>query len=204
MTRLTNELRNHIRGKIMKGLPVIDYKAQIRDFVQETIISFAPPEVQELYKTDLGKEYIGCRDVEIVTSYGGNRYLYLNTIYGLRRSIKIRMDERAFELLKEGSLEHALHAGLNKNKLCLKLAEQEDLRKNVSDRLTANLAAASSIKRLYTVLEPELHGYIPVDAPVANLPATVAPVVDDLRKLGANLPTVAKAETKEVQSNLEG
>lgn len=204
MTRLTNELRSHIRGKIMKGLPVIDYKAQIRDFVQETIISFAPPEVQELYKTDLGKEYIGFRDVEIVTSYGGNRYLYLNTIYGLRRSIKIRMDERAVELLKEGSLEHALHTGLNKNKLCLKLAEQEDLRKNVIDRLTANLAAASSIKRLYTVLEPELHGYIPVDAPVANLPATVAPVVDDLRKLGANLPAVAKAETKEVQSNLEG
>lgn len=63
---------------------------------------------------------------------------------------------------------------------------------SVSERLRANLKAATTMKRLYEVLEPELHHYIPKDEVKANLPACVAPVVDDLRKLGAVLPDVAK------------
>jgi hypothetical protein len=204
MTRLTNELRNYIRSKIMKGLPMIDYRAHIEEFVQSTVIEFAPTEVQEMYKTDKGKMYLREYDVCISDPAGTRRDIYIYRIYGLHRSIRVRLDPRAIDVLKEGTLEHTLHVGLIKNQLCHKLVEQEQLRNNVNDRLTANLAAASTIKKLYTVLEPELHGYIPVDVPVENLPATVAPVVDDLRKLGANLPIVAKAEIKEVQSNLEG
>lgn len=194
MTRLTNDLRYHIRDKIMKGLPVIDYKAQIEEFVQSIVIKFAPTEVQELYKTESGKMYLPEHDVYISDPHGTRRDIYVYNIYGLYKTIKVRLDPRAIDVLKEGTLEHALHVGLTENQLCHKLVEQEQLRKNVDDRLTANLAAANTIKKLYTVLEPELHGYIPVDVQVANLPATVAPVVDDLRKLGANLPIVAKAE----------
>ena len=73
---------------------------------------------------------------------------------------------------------------------------QDNLRSDVSRRLKANLASAGTIKRLYDVLEPELHGYIPKDDVKSSLPSCVAPVVDDLRKLGAVLPETPKATEK--------
>lgn len=190
MTRLTNDMRDHIRIRIMAGLPNVDYAKQIRALIQDTIIEFAPKQVQELYADEATRKYLQSGYAEI---RGGNRRIdglgYWNEVYGLTKELSIQIDERAEEVLIEGSLYYALYWRLKNSGLVSKHKEQEELRADVVKRLKANLAAATTIKRLYTILEPELHGYIPREAdPVVNLPATVAPVVDDLRKLGAKLP----------------
>jgi hypothetical protein len=77
--------------------------------------------------------------------------------------------------------------------------EDNRLYKQTVQRLHDNLAAASTIKRLYDVLEPELHQFIPVQPDkirTTGLPSTVAPVVDDLRKLGVALAPVPTAESE--------
>lgn len=194
MTRLTNEMRDSIRIRIMTGLPNVDYLAQVKTLLQDTIIEFAPKQVQELYADENTRGYLNVVNYEVRANWGRPSYHYINDIYGLNRagSARIQMDERTEPLLKEGTLTRALYTRLRDSKLIDKYRAQEELRADVVKRLKANLAAATTIKKLYTILEPELHGYIPREVdPVANLPACVAPVVDDLRKLGANLPEKA-------------
>lgn len=196
MTRLTNEMRDSIFAKIMHGLPNVDYAKQIRALVQDTIIEFAPKEVQKLYANEATRGYLNTGYAEI---RDGNRRVeglgYWNGVYGLTKDFVIQMDERNEAVMKEGTLYHAVYTRLKAGDLLNKHREQEELRKSVRDRLKANLAAASTIKRLFDILEPELHGYIPVIVESkSNLPACVAPVVDDLRKLGATLPETPKAK----------
>lgn len=189
MTRLTNEMRDSIRIRIMTGLPNVDYLAQIKTLVQDTVMEFAPKQVRELYADGNTRGYLKMVTYEINANWGRGSYRYIENIYGINLRSALQMDERTETLLKEGTLTHALYTRLRDSKLIDKYREQEELRDSVTKRLKATLASATTIKRLYAVLEPELHGYIPREVdPVANLPTTVAPVVDDLRKLGANLP----------------
>ena len=194
MTRLTNDLRDDIQRKIMKGLPNVDYLAQVETLVQDTIIEFAPKQVQELYADEATRGYVNKVNYEVRANWGRCSYHYISDIYGINGRANLQMDERAEALLKEGTLTHALYTRLRDSKLIDKYRAQEELRADVVKRLKANLAAATTIKKLYTILEPELHGYIPKEVEgAANLPACVAPVVDDLRKLGATLPETPKA-----------
>ena len=190
MTRLTNEMRDHIRIKIMTGLPNVDYLAQIKTLFQNAVLEFAPKQVQELYAHENEKQYLQKNSIELRGDWGdGKRYLLLHNIYGLNQDVSFNVDPRVEVTLKEGSLVHALYTRLHESELIKKHKDQVILRDSVVKRLKSNLQAATTIKKLYTILEPELHGYIPREAdPVANLPATVAPGVDDLRKLGAKLP----------------
>jgi hypothetical protein len=195
MTRLTNDLRDDIQRKIMKGLPNVDYLAQLKALLQATVIEFAPKQVQELYADISTRGYLNVVNFEVRANWGSGSYRFIESIYGVSGGrFTLQMDERNETLLKEGTLTHALYTRLRDSKLIDKYREQEELRADVVKRLKANLAAATTIKKLYTILEPELHGYIPREVEgAANLPACVAPVVDDLRKLGANLPEVPKA-----------
>jgi len=196
MTRLTNELRDSIQNKIMMGLPNVDYAKQIKTLLQATVIEFAPTRVKELYADEKTRGYLHRVSFEIRGNWGRRSYFYFDHIYGVSSagSHRLQMDERTEPLLMEGTLHHALYTRLRDTQLIDKYRAQEELREDVVKRLKANLAAATTLKKLYTTLEPELHGYIPKEPEgVANLPTTVAPVVDDLRKLGANLPETPKA-----------
>jgi hypothetical protein len=195
MTRLTNDMRDSILTKIMHGLPNVDYVQQIKALVQDTIIEFAPKQVQELYTNADTRGYLNYNYAEIRE---GNRRIdglgYWSNVYGLTKELTVQMDERSEAVMKEGTMYHTLYWRLKNSGLVEKFKTQEDLRKSVRNRLKANLAAATTIKRLFEILEPELHGYIPVVVESKNnLPACVAPVVDDLKKLGLVVPEVQKA-----------
>ena len=195
MTRLTNDLRDSIHRKIMTGLPVVDYKALIRTLVQDTIMEFAPQQVRELYAEHANRAYLDRKHVEIRDDNNRGTGLY-ELFYGLQGALTVRMDPRMEPILKDGTLAHALYTRLRDRQLFEEHKKQQVLRENVSKRLKGNLYAVSTIKRLYDVLEPELHHFIPKELEVvkASLPSTVAPVVDDLRKLDAMLPDAPKAE----------
>lgn len=197
MTRLTNDMRDSIQRKIMLGLPNVDYEKQIKNLLQEVIMEFSPKQVKELYADEKTRGYLNVVNLEVRANWGRMSYKYFEKIYGVNGRVSIQMDERTEQLLKEGTMQHAIYTRLRDSKLIDQYRVQEELREDVVKRLKANLASATSIKRLYAILEPELHGYIPREVEgTSNLPANVAPVVDDLRRLGAVLPETPKATDK--------
>lgn len=200
MTRLTQELRYSLHRKIMKDLPSRDFITEIHTIVQEVVMAHAPKQVQELYSNEATRGYVAQNHVDVRQ---GNRSipLYRNGgsdyVYGLKERMIIRMDDAEhIQRLADCSLYKALVTRLANEGLVTGFFAQEELRDNVSKRIMANLKAATTIKSLYTILEPELHHFIPKDEAKAQVPTCVAPVVDDLRKLGAVLPEVPKAEVK--------
>lgn len=202
MTRVSNDLRDSMHHKIMAGLPVINYGKLIHAVVQEEVIKAAPPEVQVMYADEKLRRYLN--EVSLDVKHG-NKYVqlshrnavtrdyeYYNTVFGLTGRLTVQvMDDTARAV--EGSLYRNVLKRLKETQLVDKYFAQVDLRDSVSKRLRTNLKAATTFKKLYEILEPELHHYIPKDEVVAQLPACVAPVVDDLRKLGAVLPDTPKA-----------
>lgn len=194
MTRLTNEMRVSILHNIMSGIPVIDYHKQIDELVQSIVLEFAPEPVRTLYEDEDTRGYLSTGWVSISDGQGTGRESIGFRPLGLKSEIRIRTDDRAEGFLKKGTLHHAIHTRLKSSQLFEKLKSQNDLRKDVRSRLKSNLDSVSTVKRLYDVLEPELHSYIPVVAEggKVKLPTRATPVADDLRKLGMNLPETSK------------
>lgn len=199
MTRVTNDLRGSMERKIMKDLPSRNYAKEIHALVQEIIAEHMEPKVRALYDNPDLRGHLKTAGLEVKM---GNRYVLLNRIgeghgevYGIKSGrLSIRMDDAEnASRLPEGSLYRDIVTKLHKAGLVAAYFAQDELRANVYARLRANLAASKTFKQLYANLEPELHHYIPKDETAAQVPACVAPVVDDLRKLGADLPTVPKA-----------
>jgi hypothetical protein len=199
MTRVTNDLRGSMERQIMAGLPVIDYVKLIHELVQEVVIEHAPEQVRVMYDNPDLRDYLANSQIQVKV---GNKHVPMwqgkdrntESIRGLTKGITINMMDDAGRM-PERSLYRTLIAKLKASGLVDKYFGQDDLRDSVRKRLKANLAASKTFKQLYANLEPELHHYIPKDETAAQLPACVAPVVDDLRKLGADLPTVPKATT---------
>lgn len=198
MTRVTNDLRDNLERQIMKDLPSRDYAKEIHALVQEEVIKRTPEQLQALYANEETRKYLAQHFLDVrkgnqpVPMYkNGGDWQY---IYGLKDTLKVRMDdyENAQRLL-EGSLYREIVTKLHEAGLVDAYFAQEDLRVSVRNRVRANLRASGTFKQLYANLEPELHHYIPKDEVKAQVPACVAPVVDDLRKLGAVLPEVPKA-----------
>ena len=197
MTRVTNDLRQSMERAIMADLPVVNYVTLIRELVQKTVIAHAPEQVRVMYDDPDLRKYLKTAMLEVKL---GNAYVNLHPsgsaeVYGLKDGrFTVRMDdaENPGRLL-EGTLYRDVVIKLHESGLVTAYFTQEDLRLSVRKRLNANLAASTTFKQLYANLEPELHHYIPKDEVKARVPACVAPVVDDLRKLGADLPAVPKA-----------
>ena len=198
MTRVTNDLRDNLERQIMKDLPSRDFIKEIHALVQEIIIVHAPEKVRVMYDDPDLRDYLqdarldvrrGNQSVSMFKSGEGWQY-----VYGLKSQLTIRMDDAEnASRLPEGSLYRDIVTKLHKAGLVDAYFAQEELRVSVRNRVRANLRASGTFKQLYANLEPELHHYIPKDEVKAQVPACVAPVVDDLRKLGAVLPEVPKA-----------
>jgi hypothetical protein len=184
MTRLTKDARQTLHRQIMHGIPDIDYLTQIRQIGQEEIIRFAPKSVQTVYANEGTRRHLMAH---LFNLKRGNASILWHRCYGLTDDLTLRMDEGVMAYLKEGTVHHAIAIRILKDDLLNKYLEQEALRESVSKRLKANLEAANTIKQLYETLEPELHRFIPREPEAVkkvNLPTAIAPVVEDLKKLG--------------------
>ena len=196
MTRLNNDMRNHIFAKIMKGLPNRNFETELHVVVQAAVVEFMDPKVRAVYDDEKLRPLL-CEDYVRISVGSKNLYLYNSDhgryVIGLTKQLDIRTADYDWpERIPEGGLYHHLLFKTNLVELVNAHYTQEELRERVSKRLRANLDAATTFKKLYEILEPELHGFIPREASKeASLPACVAPVVDDLKKLGF----IAKVES---------
>ena len=81
------------------------------------------------------------------------------------------MDDASLERLKPETLHYDLSHAVIKSGFFHKHIEQEALFESVKKRLRDTLRSVTTIKRLYDVLEPELHHLIPKEGDKTGQPA---------------------------------
>lgn len=208
--RLTNDLRHNILVAATKSVPTIDYHAKLAEVVQDVLFQNMPPAVQETYADIITRPYLSTSNVTIKDGNGNGASMTIaqkkhgcafcnapTKFFGTfgEHTLYVQINPAAVATLKQGTLSYKLSNAVIKSGFYQAHMEQNDLLAQVKNRLKATLAACTTIKRLYEVLEPELHYLIPAeDNKVANLPATAGPVVADLRRLGAQFPDAPKAK----------
>lgn len=197
--RLTNDMRAKIARDALANVPVVDYKAKLVPVVQNVLYAHMPASVKDLYDAPATRRYLKTFGVEIRegNGYGSGRVYLDDDFFGLQDvgALKIRIGDEVLRHLKRGTLMYNLAKAVMDSGYFDAHRQQRELFDDVAIRLRNTLKSVNTVKRLYDVLEPELHHLIPKEGDkTANLPATVAPVVSDLRKLGANLPDVPTAK----------
>lgn len=199
--RLNNTIRENILRKAMKDMPETDYQSQLGSIIQEVLYKHMPENVKKVYLDPNTRGYLQSFSAVV---HVGNRYNnglvaktrlsseeYSQHFYGplSTSELQINIEERVLAHLKRGTLSYDLAHAVNKSGLYQKHREQSRLRADIQARLKATLEAAPSTQKLREILEPELHYLIPEETDTkANLPAKAAPVVADMRRLGAKLP----------------
>jgi hypothetical protein len=187
--RLTNELRNSIVSKAVADLLKTDHTAAVRDLIQNVIVENMAPEVRAVWDNHDTRGVLRAFDVSV--RRGNKEAVYIKGICGLPASIasghyglRVYLDEA---VSAEGdSIVDRITAVVRASGLVDAQEANRELLASVKRRLSDALASVSTVKRLYDVLEPELHHLIPrVDG--ANLPVVALNVAEDLRKLGAEL-----------------
>lgn len=203
--RLNNQMRDNILRQATAQVPVVDYYALLMPVIQEAICKHMPAPARAAYEDEASRGYMSTIDVRLKegNGYSGNGMYFGDhgnyKIYGMcsGRELTVRIDDISFEQTRRGTLGYDVASAVRKSGYFKKYHEQAELLKDVKKRLKATLESVTTVKRLYDVLEPELHHLIPKeDAPAAkiSLPAAAGPVVADLIKLGAQLPKVPKVE----------
>ena len=194
--RLTNEIRESILRKAISNLPVVDYKAIITETVQNAVIDAMPPGVRAVWDNESARSYLVSASVDIKD--GNKHVMSIDGIRGIsgaelryRNELTVYMDNATQGIARPiaAKIAAALHAS---GHVAAYQRDKERLA-NVKSRLTSALASVNTVKRLFDVLEPELHHLIPVIVD-NKAPALSVKVADDLRALGAELPAVQKLE----------
>jgi hypothetical protein len=194
--RLTNEIRESIVRKAIANLPVVDYKAMITETVQNAVIDAMPPEVRAVWDNEATRRYLIAATVEIRD--GNKHVMSIDGIRGIsgadlryRSELAVYMDNATQGITRPISAKIA--AALRSSGHVAAYQRDKERLANVKSRLTSALASVTTVKRLFDVLEPELHHLIPVIVD-NKVPALSVKVADDLRALGAELPVVAQKE----------
>lgn len=207
--RLTKAMRANILAKAIANVPTTDYSALLIPVVQDVLCKHMPPEVKAVYDNEDTRKYLKTFEVCIRNGNGSNgrvmRLIDPSETVGYRRDhgfygaqgggrLDVRVGPEVVAHLKKGTLMCDLTDAVTKSGYFDKAVAQNDLFESVQKRLKATLDSVTTTSRLYDVLEPELHHLIPKEHDKASyLPTAAAPVVDDLRKLGAQLPKTPKA-----------
>lgn len=184
--RLTNDMRGSMLRTAMKNIPNVDYMAMLEPIVQSVVRVHMPNAVRAAYDDTASRGYL--KTVQVVFVDGNKRLWQKYRVIGvaLDRDLEIRVDDASFGAMTKGGLKYDLSNAVRKSGLIQKHQDQVALIESVQSRLKSTLASVTTTNRLREVLEPELHYIIPKENdPTANMPATAAPVADDLRKLGA-------------------
>jgi len=200
--RLTKNMREEILRKATAGVPVVNYKAKLQPVLQAVVCKHMPEPARLAYEDEESRLFLTTVHLEVKEGNGYNgRSMTFSKYdndpvrgYAVQGRLVVRVDDASFDQARKGTLSYDLAAVVRKTGYLDKHYEQLVVMQNVRKRLKATLESVTTVKRLYDVLEPELHHLIPKEenAAVANLPAAAGPVVDDLRKLGAQFPDVPK------------
>ena len=191
LSKLTKE---QIVNKIMRDVPEVDYGQLIHDVVQAEALRMMPPEVRAIYDNVEMRGYLSGMHLA-VHGYGSpsippifwrkavnEPMCYVTTIYLTKK----HWNDRADPLTK--TLADNVYWNVQD---LLSLAEtQAKARESMREKLKTMLAGIRTLKQAKTLLEPELHKYLPAEPPKADAKAAQASValvpyvVDALKEMG--------------------
>ena len=186
---LNKDHKSAIVNAIMADVPVCDYKKMIRDYVQAEALKLMPAAVLALYNDEGLRPFVSTMKV-----YG--RYYETTGNCGTIHWICPNSAESTLYMT------HSPHDGLDPlTKLllatvrttvlgfCDAAEKQKKDRESMREKLDRALLMIRTLKQAKTLLEPDLHKYLPpeppkVDKNAAMGMAVVPYVVDSLKEMG--------------------
>jgi hypothetical protein len=186
---LNKDHKSIIVRKIMADIPVIDYSAQAQALLQAKAIERMPAEVRAIYDNPDLRGWLQSRHVSLeghlhtcnmfwqrtsnVAEYGGH------SMYAYRVHNNIGEEDRKLVVDVKSQLDELARAA----------EAQWRARCSMEDKLKTVLAGIRTLKQAKTLLEPELHKYLPEEPPKNRKPAQASTalvpyVVAGLREMG--------------------
>lgn len=193
--QLSKTHKDQIVRDIMKDVPEVDYSQKIREYLQAEAVKLMPPEVRAVYDNVELRRFLGCVQTSVsaphysgyeVIFFCGNHdeaVMYAPTLY----LSKVGWNDRLSPLTKTFLDNVTVHV----SELAVKAGEQNKVRDSMRQKLQTMLKGIRTLKQAKTLLEPELHKYLPAEPPkdpaqraLQASTAVVPYVVASLRELG--------------------
>lgn len=191
--QLNKTHKRKIVNAIMADIPQIDYKAKVRDYVQAEALKLLPPEILAIYEKPELRRYLQCITISASVDYvghcgpifwgreGDDATAYTATLYPTKPHWNSGCGPLTQKLLY--NVEDHVRA------LTRTADEQGKARRSMQDKLTTMLQGIRTLKQAKTLLEADLHKYLPEEPPKDAKPlqastALVPYVVDNLKAMG--------------------
>lgn len=192
---LSKTTKEQIVRKIMLDVPEVDYGQLIHDVVQAEALRMMPPEVRAIYDNVEMRGYLSGMHLA-VHGYGSpsvppifwrrchnDATDYVTTIYLTKKHWNSSLDPLTKTLVD--------NVYWNVQDLMSLAETQAKARESMCEKLFTMLAGIRTLKQAKTLLEPELHKYLPVEPPkdpaqkaLQASTAVVPYVVANLREMG--------------------
>ena len=184
---LTKGHKTKIVRDIMADIPQIDHSAQAHALLQAKAIEKMPPEVRAVYDKPELRRWLATRFATHANHLGGSYIVWQrgraeghgDSLYAYRVHYNDSTEDRELVTEVQGPLADLSRAA----------EEQWKARRSMEDKLKTVLAGIRTLKQAKTLLEPELHKYLPVEPPKDQKPAQASTalvpyVVAGLREMG--------------------
>ena len=184
--QLNKDHKSIIVRKIMADIPLTNYGKIIHDLVQAAAYRLMPDEVKAVYDNEDLRPFLSQRHCYAYGDHTGGigniywcgsfGYIYLNRFEYYRNE-----DELTKKLIDE--------VQIPVNEAVRRAQEQGKARESIEKKLYTTLAAIRTLRQAKTLLEPELHKYLPEEVKKEDNPsrfstALVPYVVANLREMG--------------------
>ena len=184
---LNKAQKGDIVRDIMKDIPQIDYRQKIREYVQAEAVKLMPAAVLALYNDEGLRPFVATMRI-----YG--RYHGSSGDCGYVHWMSTDPDSyRTIYLTNSGDhdpLTKTLKANVREAVLefCAAAEKQDKDRDSMREKLQSMLLPIRTLKQAKTLLEADLHKYLPVEPPKGEKATTgvalVPYVVDSLKEMG--------------------
>ena len=200
---LNKTQKAQIVDAIMADIPQVNYEAQTVDYVQAEAVKLMPPEIRALYDNLSTRAFLACVTIQTNWAYFSfSRPIfwcrravfpiaYGTPLYLTRPALNDDADDLTTKLLNTVRPEVV--------SLCAKAEAQAKARDSMEQKLETMLAGIRTLNQAKTMLEPELHKYLPAEPAktekaAQESTALVPYVVANLREMGWPKDQEPKAE----------
>jgi hypothetical protein len=172
---------------IMADIPMVDYTAKAHSLLQAKAIEKMPPEVRAVYDNPDLRPWLAVRFASTPSHISGSYIIWQrewlegigSTLYAYRIHHNGAAEDRAFLMEVQEPLAALAKAA----------EEQWKARRSMEEKLETVLRGIRTLKQANTLLEPELHKYLPAEPPKDMKPAQASTalvpyVVAGLREMG--------------------
>lgn len=179
--------KSDIVRDIMKDVPQIDYKQKIREYVQAEAVKLMPAAVLALYNDDGLRPFVATMRIygRYYGSSGDCGFIHwLSTDPNTYRTLYLTNSDQ-YDPLTQTLKANVREAVLE---FCAAAEKQDKDIDSMRDKLYHMLLPIRTLKQAKTLLEADLHKYLPVEPPKGEKASTgvalVPYVVDSLKEMG--------------------